>query len=59
VVFREALESVLRGLGDRTVEARIMTNAGETVLTHFALVQLLGAYGSEGAIVIATPLDEG
>lgn len=58
VAFREALESVLRGLGDRTVEARIMTNSGETVMTHFALVQLLGAYGSEGAIIIATPLDQ-
>lgn len=55
VALREILEYALRGLGEGTVDVRFVTNTGELALVHLAVVQLIGAYGSEGAVVVATP----
>lgn len=52
--FREALESVLRGDGDRKLETRILTNEGHVAPLQLSLVQLQGAYGGEGAVMLAT-----
>jgi PAS domain-containing protein len=55
VALREALEFALRGMGEGQLDVRIVTNTGELAQVHMAVVQLIGAYGSEGAVVVATP----
>lgn len=52
--FRDTLEAVLRGEGDRATDTRLLTNAGALAPIHASLTQLRGAYGVEGALLLAT-----
>jgi PAS domain S-box-containing protein len=52
--LREALESVLKGEGDRRIETRLLSNEGVTIAVEAGLVQLHGTYGTEGAIMVVT-----
>lgn len=53
--FREQMEQVLRGSGDRRISSRLLTNQGRILPIEAALAQLHGIYGSEGAVVVITP----
>ncbi|WHO37115.1 PAS domain-containing protein [Sphingobium sp. AP49] len=53
-VFRQELEEVLRGEGDRRIDARLLTNDGSLLRIEGALVQLRGTYGTEGAVMVMT-----
>ena len=55
VLFRDALEDVLRTGGSRKLAIRILTNEGDLAIVHVALVPLQGAYGAEGVVMVATP----
>lgn len=46
--FREQMEQVLRGGGDRRLSSRLLTNQGRILPIEAALAQLHGTYGSEG-----------
>lgn len=52
--LREELEGVLRGDGDRRIATRLLTNQGTVLTVEAGLVQLLGTYGAEGAIMVVT-----
>ena len=52
--LREQLEAVLRGDGDRRIGTRLLTNQGEVLAVEAGLVQLLGTYGTEGAVMVVT-----
>jgi PAS domain S-box-containing protein len=56
VAFRDALEAVLRGDGDRQLETQLLTNGGAIVTIQLSLTQLRGTYGVEGAIALATAI---
>ncbi|HWJ70889.1 MAG TPA: PAS domain-containing protein [Sphingobium sp.] len=56
VTFREALEAVLRGDGDRQLETQVLTNGGAVVAVQLSLTQLRGTYGVEGAVALATAI---
>ncbi|KAK0344811.1 hypothetical protein LTR94_013118 [Friedmanniomyces endolithicus] len=53
--FRQELEAVLRGEGDRRVQAHLLTNDGALLPMEGALVQLRGTYGTEGVVLVMTP----
>ncbi|MCP1469855.1 PAS domain-containing protein [Sphingobium sp. OAS761] len=53
--FREDIEHVMRGEGDRLVETRLLTNTGAIQPIKGALVRLCGTYGTEGAVMVLTP----
>jgi PAS domain-containing protein len=55
VTIRETLEDVLRGDGHRQLSCAFLTNRGELTAMRLAIVQLKGAYGCEGAIVLGIP----
>ncbi|MET0249515.1 MAG: PAS domain-containing protein [Sphingobium sp.] len=52
--LREQLEAVLRGDGDRRIATRLLTNDGTVLTVEAGLVQLLGTYGTEGAVMVVT-----
>lgn len=52
--FREQLERVLRGEGDRRVATRLLTNDGTLLPVEAAVAQLHGTYGTEGAVIVMT-----
>lgn len=52
--FREQLEKVLRGDGDRRVASRLLTNDGTILPVQAAMAQLHGTYGTEGAVIVVT-----
>ena len=52
--FREQLERVLRGEGDRRVATRLLTNGGAVMPVEAAIAQLHGTYGTEGAVIVMT-----
>ncbi len=56
--FRAALESVLRGKGPRRVPVSLLSNKGVAIDLLAAIVPLNGAYGSQGAVILATPIAE-
>jgi len=56
VAFRDALEAVLRGDGDRELETQLLTNGGAIVTVQLSLIQLRGTYGVEGAVALATAI---
>lgn len=56
VAFREALEAVLRGDGDRQLETQLLANSGATVPVRLSLTQLRGIYDVEGAVALATAI---
>lgn len=53
--FREQLERVLCGEGDRRVATRLLTNDGAILPVHAAVARLQGTYGTEGAVMVITP----
>ncbi|MCB2077001.1 MAG: PAS domain-containing protein [Novosphingobium sp.] len=57
VAFRDAMESVLRGGDAVKRDCQFLTNKGDTITARVAIVQLHGAYGAEGAIILMTPRD--
>lgn len=59
VTIRETLEDVLRGDGHRQLTCEFLTNRGELAPMRLAIVELKGAYGCEGAIVLGVPGQEG
>jgi PAS domain-containing protein len=56
--FRAELEAVLRGQGDRRTQARLLANNGRLVPLEIAIAALQGTYGTEGAVLLLTPLVE-
>lgn len=52
--LRAALDQVLRGDGPRHVLTSLLSNDGKTIDLIAAIVPLQGAYGAEGAVVLAT-----
>ncbi|MDI1297319.1 MAG: PAS domain-containing protein [bacterium] len=59
--FKEQMERVLRGEGDRRVSTRLLTNGGAILPIEAALARLHGTYGTEGVIIVvtgATPLPD-
>ena len=57
--LRATLDYVLRGAGPRRALTTLLSNDGQPIAMLTALVALHGAYGSEGAIVLATPVSAG
>ncbi|GGD63096.1 PAS domain-containing protein [Croceicoccus mobilis] len=57
--FREALEAVLRGRDPRNFRSQFLSNKGTLIDVTISIVQLHGAYGAEGAIVLLTPVQSG
>lgn len=57
VDFKEALENVLRGKDPRNFCSQFLSNRGMLVDAKVSIVQLHGAYGAEGAIILLTPID--
>lgn len=57
VSFREQLEGVLRGNGSRKLTARLMANDGRQSAFVIGIVQLQGAYGAEGAVMVLTRIE--
>lgn len=54
--FCAMLEAVLRGEGDRTLKIRLFSSDGHTKAIAVSLVQLQGAFGVEGAVMLATEI---
>ncbi|WP_144096435.1 PAS domain-containing protein [Croceicoccus sediminis] len=54
VAFRDKLESVLRGGPPQQVKVGFLSNSGKVSYAKLSIVQLHGAYGAEGAIVMLT-----
>lgn len=54
--FRAALDHVIRGGPARRIHASLVSNKGEAVDILAAMAPLHGAYGSEGAVILTTPL---
>lgn len=59
VAFREQLESVLRGGAPQRVDIGFLSNTGAVARARVSIVQLHGAYGGEGAVVLMTPCAAG
>ncbi|WP_240530040.1 PAS domain-containing protein [Novosphingobium sp. PC22D] len=57
--FRDLQERVLRGDGPDRAIVRFLSNRGDLVEMVLSMVQLHGAYGSEGAICLMTTLPPG
>lgn len=57
VALRDALEEVFRGQGGRRLDVEFVTNRGDLVTVTLAVVQLLGSYGAEGAVMLLTSAD--
>lgn len=54
VVFRDTLEGVLRGGPPQRLEVGFLNNSGKVATAKLSIVQLHGAYGAEGAVVMLT-----
>lgn len=54
VVFRDTLEGVLRGGPPQRMEVGFLNNSGKVAYAKLSIVQLHGAYGAEGAVVMLT-----
>ncbi|MEC3911176.1 PAS domain-containing protein [Sphingobium sp. CR2-8] len=54
--FRERLEQVLRGEGDIRFTTQLLTNDGAVALVEAAIARLHGIYGTEGAVIVTTPI---
>lgn len=54
VAFRDTLESVLRGGPPQRMEVGFLNNSGKVASAKLSIVQLHGAYGAEGAVVMLT-----
>lgn len=54
--FRERLERVLRGEGDMRFATQLLTNGGALAPVDAAIARLHGIYGTEGAVIVITPL---
>lgn len=54
--FRERLERVLRGEGDMRFVTQLLTNEGAVAPVDAAIVRLHGIYGTEGAVIVVTPV---
>lgn len=52
--FRQDLEEVLRGEGDKRIGIGLLTNEGAVLQIEGGLVQLRGTYGTEGAVMVMT-----
>ncbi|AKM10701.1 PAS domain-containing protein [Croceicoccus naphthovorans] len=57
--FRDALESVLQGGPSQKLRVGFLSNSGEVAYARLSIVQLHGAYGAEGAVVLLTACKEG
>jgi PAS domain S-box-containing protein len=53
--FRDALEDVIRTSESRCLGVRILTAEGDLAAVRIALVPIQGAFGAEGAVMLATP----
>jgi len=54
--LREELEASLRGDGERVLDVQFLANGGDVALARVSIVQLHGAYGGEGAVMLITQL---
>lgn len=54
VLFRDRLESVLQGGAAQRLQAGFLSNSGKVAHAKLSIVQLHGAYGAEGAVVMLT-----
>lgn len=54
--FRERLEQVLRGEGDIRFVTQLLTNDGAVTPVNAAIARLHGIYGTEGAVIVITPV---
>ena len=57
VEFKSALQEAMSGEGPRRLVSSFISNGGETDEVVAAIVQLRGAYGAEGAVILLTPAD--
>ncbi|MEL7689212.1 PAS domain-containing protein [Citromicrobium bathyomarinum] len=57
VEFKSALQEAMSGEGPRRLVSSFISNGGETDDVVAAIVQLRGAYGAEGAVILLTPAD--
>ncbi|MGB3805856.1 MAG: PAS domain-containing protein [Erythrobacter sp.] len=57
VPFKAALEETMGGAGARRIISKFISNRGETEEVVAAIVQLQGAYGAEGAVILLTPVN--
>ena len=57
LAFKSALDEAMSGSGPRRVVSNFISNDGETEDVVAAIVQLRGAYGAEGAVILLTPAD--
>ncbi len=57
VAFKAALEEAMNGGGARRIISSFISNGGQTDEVVAAIVQLRGAYGAEGAVILLTPAD--
>lgn len=55
LAFKSELEEVMAGGGARRIVSRFISNRGDTEDVVAAIVQLRGAYGAEGAVIVFTP----
>ncbi|MXP10387.1 PAS domain-containing protein [Pseudoblastomonas halimionae] len=56
VAFKAQLQEAMAGNGARRLTSRFISNSGETEDLVAAIVQLRGAYGAEGAVILLTPV---
>lgn len=54
--FATAIETVLAGRGAQRVETELLCNDGSLLPVRVTIVELRGAYASEGAVILVTPL---
>lgn len=53
--FKSALEQTLSGKGAARIKSEFLSNRGTREQVEVAMVQLHGAYGAEGAVILLTP----
>ncbi|QSB44302.1 PAS domain-containing protein [Tsuneonella flava] len=56
LIFKSELEEAMAGGEARRIISRFISNRGETEDVVAAIVQLRGAYGAEGAVILFTPV---
>lgn len=59
VMFRDSLEHVMQGGPPTRLRVGFLSNSGEIAYARVSIVQLHGAYGAEGAVVMLTRCHEG
>ncbi|WP_066554868.1 type II toxin-antitoxin system prevent-host-death family antitoxin [Croceicoccus bisphenolivorans] len=59
VDFRDRLETVMQGGPPQRMRVGFLSNSGGVAHAHVSIVQLHGAYGAEGAVVMMTACRDG